>query len=199
MGNVHNQRLPLWSMPEIKKQKIDIGDSKYEAELQIFSKDDQEELKELYQNWKKLKTGLASMKSRHPNLPEGISEGAFALFFDSPRVISVPKATSDSFDNYSMKTKKRIQVKATTVESDLTSFGPKSVWDELWFLDFYRDGKFDGKFDAYKIPNKLIYSQKVNKNETFTDQQKQGRRPRFSIKANIIIPNNIKPEKTCQI
>jgi len=183
---------------KIKNEKILIEKKLYDAQLQYFAKNDQKNLKDLYSYWKQLKSGLESIKSRHPNMPEGISEGAFAIFFNSPRVISVT-GTSGSFDNYDIKSHERIQVKATTIETDLTSFGPRSVWDVLYFLDFYRDGKFDGKFDVYKIPNKLIYGHQVSSTESFTQQQEQKRRPRFSIKGGIIRPENIKPVKTCQL
>ena len=183
---------------EIKNEKILIEKKLYDAELQYFEKSDQKHLKDLYSYWKKLKSGMEKIKSRHPNLPEGISESAFAIFFNSPRVISVT-GTSGSFDNYDTKSHERIQVKATTIETDLTSFGPKSVWDVLYFLDFYRDGKFDGKFDVYKIPDDSIYSQQVSKTKTFREIQKEGKRPRFSIKGGIIRPENIKPVKTCQL
>ena len=184
---------------KIKKEKILIEKKLYDAELQYFEKSDQKHLKDLYSYWKKLKSGMKKIKSRHPNLPEGISESAFAIFFNSPRVINVSGKTSGSFDNYDTKSHERIQVKATTIETDLTSFGPKSVWDVLYFLDFYRDGKFDGKFDVYKIPNDSIYSQQVSKAKTFREIQKEGKRPRFSIKGGIIRPENIKPVKTCQL
>ena len=184
---------------KIKNEKILIEKKLYDAQLQYFEKNDQKKLKDLYSYWKQLKSGMEQFKSRHPNLPEGISEGAFAIFFNSPRVIKVFGKTSGSFDNYDTKSHERIQVKATTIETDLTSFGPKSVWDVLYFLDFYRDGKFDGKFDVYKIPNKLIYGHQVSSTESFTQQQEQKRRPRFSIKGGIIRPEKIKPVKTCQL
>ena len=185
---------------EFKKEKILIEGKHYEAELQYFEKSDQKHIKELYSYWKKLRSGMKEMKTRHPNLPEGISEGAFAIFFNSPRLIKVFGKTSGSFDNYDKKSHKRIQVKATTIETDLTSFGPKSVWDVLYFLDFYRDGKFDGKFDVYKIPGKInIKNIQVSKTKTFREIQDAGKRPRFSIKGKIIRPENIKPVKTCQL
>ncbi len=179
-------------------QKILIGKSYHDAELMWAEKKDEAELKNLYSHWLNLKVGLMNFESRSPNLPEGISESAFSLEFGCPRVLDV-KGTSGSFDCYNPKTHERLQIKATTVEYDLTSFGPKSVWDTLYFLDFYRNGKFDGKYDVYKIPNNLIYNNQVNKKQNFRAVQKQGKRPRFSIKKSIISPNKIKPVKTCSI
>ncbi|MBU1890158.1 Bsp6I family type II restriction endonuclease, partial [Patescibacteria group bacterium] len=74
-----------------------------------------------------------------------------------------------------------------------TSFGPRSKWDDLYFLDFYNGGKVDGLFDIYKIPNNLIYENKVNKKQTLKDQQDEKRRPRLCIKKEIIANYKIKP------
>ena len=99
----------------------------------------------------------------------------------------------NSFSGANTKTRYKEDL---SVLPDLTSFGPKSVWDDLYFVDFYRKGKWDGLFDIYHIENQLIYNHKVNSNETFKDQQLQKRRPRFSIFKELIIKNNIKPTKT---
>jgi hypothetical protein len=82
---------------------------------------------------------------------------------------------------------------------DLTSFGPRSIWDEIYFLDFYRNGDWDGKVDFYLIPNDLIYNHRVNENQTMRQQQQQGRRPRFSIYREVILVNQISPTLTYQI
>jgi hypothetical protein len=78
---------------------------------------------------------------------------------------------------------------------DLTSFGPKSEWDKIYFMDFYVNGFWDGKFDIYLIENYDIYNHKVNANQTLKDQQKEGRRPRFSIYKDIISIKDLKPIK----
>lgn len=41
-----------------------------------------------------------------------------------------------------------------------TSFGPKSTWDELYFLDFAPDGIVDGAIDIYKIEVDVVFSVK---------------------------------------
>lgn len=52
------------------------------------------------------------------------------------------------------------------------------------------------KFDIYLIENHYIYNHRVNKNQTFKEQQNEKRRPRFSIFTEIIQKNNLKPIKT---
>ncbi len=166
--------------------------------LLFIEEKDRKKLRELFLAWKKLCFGMEEFKSRKVNIPEGISEGAFSLAFKVPRVIKVSGGPG-SFDAINLNTKKRYQIKAVSVENDLTSFGPKSIWDELYWLDFYRDGKLDGSFDIYKIPNNLIYNFKVNATQTFRDQQRQGRRPRMRVRKGIVEVKGIKPIKTFKI
>lgn len=142
---------------------------------------------------------MKAFKSRGVNLPEGISESAFCLEYNCARALKVQGGKSASFDTIDLRTGRMQQIKATSVEDDLTSFGPRSVWDDLYFLDFYREGKYDGTFDVYKIPNKLLLNFPINGHETFKDQQLQGRRPRLHLKTQIIEPKKIRPERTCHI
>ena len=53
--------------------------------------------------------------------------------------------------------------------------------------------KYDGCYTIYKIENNLIYNHQVSKSQSFRDQQMQGRRPRFSIIKELIVPNKIQP------
>lgn len=158
-----------------------------------FSKPDGDKWKEIFDLWKGLKMGMREYQAREPNFPEGLSEVAFCLWSGSTRFISAKKLSNTSFDTFNIKTGRAEQIKACSVEKDLTSFGPKSKWDDLYFLDFYNNGKVDGKFDIYLIPSELIYANKVNKGQTLRDQQGEKRRPRFCIKTDIIARNNIKP------
>lgn len=172
--------------------KITVDGKKYDAVLLKAEESDRPKLKKLYKAWVQLKNGLKEFESRAPNLPEGISEGAFSLEFNCPRVLDV-RGTPSSYDCYNPETGERIQIKATTIRHDLTSFGPDSVWDVIYLLDFYREGNFDGSYDVYRIPNDLIYNHQVSSTQTFREQQEQGRRPRFSIKRSIIEMHNIRP------
>src|SRR3989344_2658054 len=144
-------------------------------------KGDQEKLRNLYNLWNTLNKAIKSISTRGINLPEAISENAFCIFFpEYVRVVKLAKGKC-SFDTINTRTGKRIQIKASSVASDLTSFGPRSEWDELYFLDFSAG---DGSFKVYEIKPDWIYKHKVNKSQTFEEQQKQNRRPRFSITEN---------------
>lgn len=187
---------------EIKEHKAKVFDYECSLQLMHFNKKDGEYWKKIFDLWKNLKLGLRDYKSREPNFPEGLSETAFCLWASTKNNMEVgryikirgaKKGVAGSFDTFDIKKNKAQQIKACSVENDLTSFGPKSKWDELYFLDFYNNGKVDGKFDIYLIPNRYISNQSVNKSQKFTDQQDQKRRPRFGIKKEIIDKYKIKP------
>jgi hypothetical protein len=87
-----------------------------------------------------------------------------------------------------------IQVKSASIAEDLTLFGPNSTWDEIYYVDFAPNGSVDGNVYFYKL--NMDFSNLVlnkTKNETFKDQQLQGRRQRFSIKKELIKGHNLNP------
>jgi len=177
----------------IHKRKAKVFGKECVLELMSFSNSDRKKWMRLFNTWKRLKLGLRSYKSREPNFPEGLSEVAFCLFSGSERFVFSKGSVNSSFDTFNVENSRAEQIKASSIEKDLTSFGPKSKWDDLYFLDFYNGGKLDGSFNVYKIPTNKIYSVKVNKKQTFKQQQTQNRRPRFSITKEIIKKYNIKP------
>jgi hypothetical protein len=181
----------------MKKSQVTIKlpEGKFTTIAQIFDKSDDVIIKNLYYKWIDLSKQLRDYGGRGINLPEVLSESIFCRVMGTIRINENILGANTSFDVFNPTTNKRIQVKSCSVLPDLTSFGPNSVWDELYFMDFYNKGKFDGQIDIYLIPNRLIYDHKVNKTQTVKDQQKEGRRPRFSIFKEIIERQNIKPLK----
>lgn len=178
---------------ELIEKEITVFGTKCTAKLMQFDKNDGIEWKKLFDLWKSLKIGMKNYKAREPNLPEGLSEVAFCLFSGSCRFIELRyKGVSSSFDTFNIVTNRAEQIKASSIDEDLTSFGPKSRWDDLYFMDFYNNGKLDGTFNVYKIPSELIYNHKVNAKQTMKEQQSEKRRPRFSITKDIIVKNNLK-------
>lgn len=183
-------------------ENIILPEGQFKAQLDIFENQDRTTLKRIYNRWRELSNELKKINSRAINIPEGLSEGAFALTMGVGRFIQlIPKSSkaNTSFDCYSINNKKRIQIKASSVQFDLSSFGPSSQWDELYFIDFYKNGEWQGDYDIYLIPDYLIYRQNVNRKQTFIQQQNQTRRPRFSIKKKIILENKISPISSDQL
>ena len=182
-------------MLKLKKTLI-LPEGKFDADVLQFNRTDRKILLSIYNNWRYLSKELISIKGRAVNLPEVLSESSFCLEMDCVRVTSSITGANSSWDCYDLNSNKRIQVKACGVLPDLTSFGPTSEWDEIYFMDFYRNGAWDAKFDIYFLENDWIYNQKVNITQTMKDQQLQGKRPRFSIFKEIIQSKGLKPMHT---
>ena len=147
---------------------------------------DAERIIKSYNGWKFLCEQADYFERRRPNFPEFISEIVFCMVTGCRTVVGAPGGFKTSFDCYNFKKNKRIELKATSIKSDLTSFSPTFNFDDFYFMDFYRDGSFDGKFDIYAIKKDLLLTTFVNKLETVKDQQGQGRRPRFGVMEKII-------------
>jgi len=103
------------------------------------------------------------------------------------------------YDLNSEKGNNRIQLKASSISNDLTSFGPNSIWDRIFFIDFYKEGKWDKSFDIYELNTIDIKNFPVNKNQTLQEQQIQGRRPRFKIKKDLISNDKYISKETYKI
>lgn len=187
-----------------KELKISIGEYSGNINVIELSEGDRAVLKEIYEKWVAVNELLRSIGGRALNVPEGLSESIFCLEmkrqgFGSPvRAVSRGRGWPSgsrvqiSFDTIDAETFERQQIKSTSIKNDLTSFGPRSVEDVIYFLDFYKNGSWDGTFDVYKIDENIIknviHPLVLNRSqgETFEDQQKQGRRPRFSIREKLI-------------
>jgi len=168
-----------------------------------FDLNDRSTIKKMVEIWINLSDLLESFGARRVNIPEGISEPLFCLAMadlnhEIVRCTENITQANTSFDCYNLKTNKRIQVKACSVPKDLSSFGPKSVFDEI-YLVYLPNIKINGAFSIYQITPDKIYTHKVNKNQTLKDQQLEGKRPRFSIYKDIILPNNLQPIYTGDI
>lgn len=158
-----------------------------------FDREDFVKIMNTFVLWTEINDLTKSLNARGINIPEIISEGIYCYSFNAIRT-NGSASGAGSYDAVSLDTGRGIQIKSSSIEFDCTSFGPDSKWDDLIFMDFCPNGKIDGHVDIYLIEqdfSKMVLDAK--KNETFEDQQKQGRRPRFSIKKSIIIPNKLKP------
>ena len=160
-----------------------------------FDNEDLKTLKRIFKKWLDINNELKSLKGRGLNVPDVFSEALFCLAFDAIRTNE--DAGAHSFDCVIKATGEGVQVKSASIPIDCTSFGPTSTWDLLYFADFAPNGYIDGNVWFYKIDSDDIYNLVLNqkKNETFKDQQLQGRRPRFSIQSKIIKVKNLKPTK----
>ena len=157
-----------------------------------FDSNDYKILQEIFKDWMAINVKLKSLGGRSLNVPDVLSEGLFCATFNAVRT----NGKAYSYDCVSLDNFAGIQVKSASIANDCTSFGPTSTWDELYFADFAPNGQVDGNIYFYKIDqdfSDLVLNKK--KNETFADQQEEGRRPRFSIKDKLINENSFIPIK----
>lgn len=181
---------------------LNLPEGNKKAEVTKFDKSDCKQLKKIYDSWRILCHNLNELNARSVNLPEGLSEIGFAIAMDMWRCTSSITGANSSFDCYDPNGEKgnnRIQVKACSVLPDLTSFGPNSQWDRIFFADFYREGKWDATFDIYEIDTNQILNHKVNATETVQDQKNQKRRPRFSIYSSFVLEGEYISKATYEI
>lgn len=156
------------------------------------------EMKTIYSNWKTLNEALEALGSRSLNVPDLLSEGLFSYLFNVLRTNG--SINSNGYDAYDDKTNEGIQIKSCSIDNDCTSFGPKTHWDKIYFMKFHPKS-VDGLVEIFDITDIDLDNIVLNasKNETFKDQQDQGRRPRFSIQKEIIDKYNLKPIKTIKL
>ena len=187
---------------KIERQVLHLPEGDKRAEVTIYDKTDIPKLFRIYKLWRKLCDKLGELNARAANLPDGLSEVSFAISHNMWRRTSNIQGANSSFDCYDPNGQQncnRIQVKACSVLPDLTSFGPNPDWDRIFFVDFYREGKWDGTFDVYELRTADILSFSVNATQTVANQGAQARRPRFSIYDGLIQANKYISKKTFQI
>ena len=116
-----------------KNELVSIENQKVSLELNFFSEDDVLLLSKIYEKWVQLSDIIQQNGGRRINIPELLSEAIVCYHFDAGRLVKVLNGKiNSSFDCLALTPTSRIQVKSCSVSYDLTSFGPKSVWDELY-------------------------------------------------------------------
>lgn len=133
------------------------------------------------------------LDGRRVNVPESISE---TLVCAELGFLKKARHNSGSFkkswDAYNPATGKRVQIKCSTIKNDLSSFGPRSKFDELYFVqvDFKKR-----TYSIFHLPENGLKKIKVNQKQTLGDFQKLGKRPRFCIQKQLISKYQLKPVK----
>ena len=180
--------------------KIIVPEGEFKVSALQFDISDKAYFAEFYTNWRKLCDESKKIGgTRQINTPEAMSEGIFCMMTGSIKILDkepkLPPKVVSSFDCYDQLKKSRIQIKASANLTSPTSYGPRSQWDEIYFIDFEVNGDFKGDYRIYEIDSYVIDNVIVNnkKNITFKEMQKSGKRPRFSIYKKIIEPLNIQP------
>lgn len=127
---------------------------------------------------------LRGKKYRAPNFPSEISENIVKFAIKkSKRICPTWNTKSGDLTLDLLTFEKKLEIKGFS-SSGPSSFGPKSIWDIIYFIDchdFMKD-----KFTVYEISlpnnNKHWMNLKMNSKQTYKQQCNQGRRPRISFK-----------------
>ena len=142
---------------------------------------------EAYFLWKDLNTYVKSVNTRGVNMPDVISEpiACWCLGYRWNRGTQIGDATAPDGS--------KVEFKATSRwEGDLSSFGPTCSFDDLVFLRFNLQRNklyiYDLGINSYQLQQTP-----VNNNETFGDQQRQGRRPRLCLLDKFVVERNMEP------
>ena len=142
-----------------------------------------------YFSWKKSSELIKNLNGRASNFSEAISERLVCY------INNFSLATEEgSYDAISIDGK-TIQIKATSkFNDDLSSFGPRSQFDYLHFarFDINKDEVWLYNINKGSLDEVIINKEK---NETFLEQQKQGRRPRLSIIKEFVNKYQLEPYK----
>lgn len=183
-------------MNNIKKEVyiLDKNDNKKKMKIKLseITTSDLSDIITIYDEWVKYCKLLEHRNYRRANFPEGVSEDLVCILKKYYKLNQkAVYGCSTSFDCLDGNNGERIQVKASSSNYELTSFGPKSVFDRIYFLDFYYEGEsYKKKFKFYEIDKTLIENAWVNKDETVTNQSDEGKRPRIRIR-KLIEQNSI--------
>ena len=141
---------------------------------------------DLYFLWKELNSGIKEYYSRGVNLPEALTEPICC--YVNGFLLSLGEGSEDAVVP---ETNDLVQIKASSnFDRDLTSFGPQS---QFTLLHFVRLNQKEDRMYLYDIPIENLKKTKVNKSQTYEEQQAQKRRPRFSIINNYIKVYDLQP------
>lgn len=139
--------------------------------------------REMYFMWKELCLRIMGCSSRKINFPETISEQivcwALGLMWNK----------GSNCDAVNTETDEKIEIKASN-SSAPSSFSSRTPFDDLIFakLDMRRDILYI--YDTH-MSSDALKDIKMNKEQTYQDQQGQTRRPRFDVYKMIIHAYNI--------
>ena len=142
-----------------------------------------------YFKWEDLNTYISNNSHRGINMPDAISEpmGCYCLNFLWNRGNEVGDAT-DPKDN------RKIEFKATSrFEGDLSSFGPKCIFDDLIYIRFNLNENLLYIYDL-RINSVEFGKYPANSKETIQNQKDQGRRPHVSLQKLFVEQYNLKPD-----
>lgn len=147
-----------------------------------------------YYHWKQLDAEIRTLSgTRGINFPSEISE--YMACYALNLMVNKEGSRGDAVDISTPDHPLIIEIKGSSADetSAPNSFSPSEYFDDLVFV---RLDKFNDVLKIYRlgINSDDLKKIKVSKTQTVGDQQKQGRRPRFSIQDKIVAENELEPD-----
>ena len=147
-----------------------------------------------YYHWKQLDAEIKTLSgTRGINFPSELSEYMACYALDL--CVNKDGSNGDAVDNSDPDNPLIIEIKGSSAgeTSAPNSFSPSEHFDDLVFA---RLEKYDDILKIYRlgIDSEGLKKIKVSKTQTVEDQQKQGRRPRFSIQNKIVDELGLEPD-----
>lgn len=147
-----------------------------------------------YFHWKQLDAEIRTLSgTRGINFPSEISEYLACYALDLH--VNKKGSNGDAVDMSDPDNPLIIEIKGSSAEksSAPNSFSPSEHFDDLVFA---RLDKYNDLLRIYRlgISSEDLKQIKVSKTQTVEQQQKQGRRPRFSIQDQIVEPRGLEPD-----
>ena len=166
------------------------------ARMELVSVDSQriKTVIDTYFHWKQLDAEIKTLSgTRGINFPSEISE--YLTCYALGLMVNKEGSFGDAVDMTDPKHPKIIEIKGSSAEqsSAPNSFSPNEHFDDLVFarLDKYNDIL---KIYRLGINSDELKKIKVSSTQTVGDQQRQGRRPRFSIQDKLVTERGLKPD-----
>ena len=147
-----------------------------------------------YYHWKQLDAEIKTLSgTRGINFPSELSE--YMACYALNLYVNKEGSNGDAVDMSDPENPLIIEIKGSSADktSAPNSFSPSEHFDDLVFV---RLEKYDDILKIYRlgINSEDLKHIQVSKTQTVEDQQKQGRRPRFSIQDKIIEERGLQPD-----
>lgn len=181
----------IWNAPVKKMSKIERIEKMELVEVDAARI---KQVVDTYFHWKTLDTEIKTLSgTRGINFPSELSE--YMACYALNLLVNKKSSEGDAVDMTDPNNPLIIEIKGSSAES-LTapnSFSPNENFDDLVFV---RLEKNDDLLKIYRtgINSEKLKQIKVNSKQTVEDQQKEHRRPRFSIQKEIIDKYNLEPD-----
>lgn len=138
--------------------------------------------------------GLARQKgARAPNFPEYITEALACIHYNAIRFI--PKAGNVKGGDLYNRTTHTINEVKGGMGCGPASFSPRIFADRILYV---RVNPAAWEYDIFNLDYSKIKDVQINKEQTFADQQNEGKRPRFDLN-KYVVDNAIVAEHTGKI